>query len=451
MDRFSNFRTIFRVYEIIRRRIYFYIVEQVIYPIEMPIVDKNNQMIQILPLPGNVKFTSSTQMISGIPNVAQDPTYLPNGNYIITASSYASDDTQPYNAFNGDEVKCWQSDFSGNTNYNVNTNSHPQYVQQPYNEGNPSTYQGGGSTNNTFVTTVGEVNQKQSYIKGEWIQIQLPYSIHLFRYSLLTPPYTEASTYPIKFVIVGSNDGRIWNSVDFRNSTADGNPPIASHPYKLYNINTTQKYSYFRLIFSEMSGKIPYVRLNQWNLWGVTVNRKNKDALAHVAAYSAEDRYTTLENNRLSGSTYTLIGSDKKPTLEECKTSCTNDSSCNAFMYVGKPDAITNEPAWQCLASGEDSYTTLVPNDPSGYSQSSVYLKKQAKETFVGLDRGLELNPNSLPISESHSVSNPESESKKKTCHKMNSSELDMFLYTNIAISFFAVGVFAYSFAKFMK
>jgi PAN-like domain len=410
----------------------------------MPIVDKTNQMIQILPLPGNIKFTSNSQLVSGITTSTHDATYTPNGQYIITASSYASDSTQPYNAFNENEVSGWQTDFSGNTNYNVNTNSHPQYVQNPYNEGNPSTYQGGGTTTNTWVTTVGDANQKQTYVKGEWIQIQLPYSIHLFRYSLLTPPYTESSTFPVKFMIVGSNDGNTWNYVDFRNTTTEGVPPIASHPFKLYNINTTQKYSYFRLILSEMSGKIPYVRLNQWNLWGITVNRKNNDAVAPVASYSKEDTYTTVDNNRLTGTTYTLLDSDKKPTVDECKTSCASDLSCNAFMYAGKPDPITNQPMWQCLASVDERHTPLTSNDSTGFTQSSVYVKKQIKETFVGLDRGLELN--STANSTASTMQSPDSENKK--CHALKSSDLDILLYTNIAISVLAVGFFAYTFAK---
>lgn len=405
----------------------------------MPIVDKTNQMIQILPLPGNIKFTSNSQLVSGIPNSTHDSTYAPNGQYIITASSYASDTTQPYNVFNENEVSGWQTDFSGNTNYNVNTNSHPQYVQHPYNEGNPSTYQGGGTTTNTWVTTVGEVDKKQTYVKGEWIQIQLPYSIHLFRYSLLTPPYTESSTFPVKFMIVGSNDGKTWHHVDFRNTTSEGVPPIASHPFKLYNINTSQKYSYFRLIFNEMSGKIPYVRLNQWNLWGITVNRKNNDAVAPVTAYSNADNYTSVDNNKLSGSTYTLLNSDKKPTVDECKTSCLSDSSCNAFMYAGKPDPITNQPMWQCVASMDDRHAPLSSSDSTGFTQSTVYVKKQMKETFVGLDRGLELNSSPATV-----IPN----SEKTKCNVLKSSDLDIILYTNIAISFLAVGFFAYTFAK---
>jgi hypothetical protein len=410
----------------------------------MPIVDKTNQMIQILPLPGNIKFTSNSQLVSGITTSTHDATYTPNGQYIITASSYASDSTQPYNAFNENEVSGWQTDFSGNTNYNVNTNSHPQYIQNPYNEGTPSTYQGGGTTTNTWVTTVGDANQKQTYVKGEWIQIQLPYSIHLFRYSLLTPPYTESSTFPVKFMIVGSNDGKTWQHVDFRNTTSEGVPPIASHPFKLYNINTTQKYSYFRMIFSEMSGKIPYVRLNQWNLWGITVNRKNNDAVAPVASYSKEDTYTAVDNNRLTGTTYTLLDSDKKPTVDECKTSCASDLSCNAFMYSGKPDPITNQPMWQCLASVDERYTPLTSNDSTGFTQSSVYVKKQIKETFVGLDRGLELNSSANSIAST--TQEPDSENKK--CHALKSSDLEIILYTNIAISVLAVGFFAYTFAK---
>jgi hypothetical protein len=418
----------------------------------MPIVDKTNQMIQILPLPGNIKLTTNSQVVSGIANSMHDDSYTPNGQYIITASSYASDTTQPYNVFNSEEVAYWQTDFSGNTDYNVNTNSHPQYIQNPYNEGTPSTYRGGGSTSNMWVTTVGEVGKKQTYVKGEWIQIQLPYRIHLFRYSLLTPPYTETSTFPVKFMIVGSNDGQTWNYIDFRNTSTEGVPPISSHPFKLYNINTSQKYSYFRLIFCEMSGKIPYVKLNQWNLWGIPINRKNIDAVAPVVAYSKDDSYSMIENNILSGQTYTLIDFDKKPTVDECKTACLIDSSCNSFMYSGKSDPITNQPMWKCLASGDNTHGSLTSNDPSGFNTSTVYIKKQTKETFVGLDRGLELEYSRGPtLSRGESETKNERGSSPSSCPAVNNNSLRVLFYTNITVSCLALGLFAYTFAHLTK
>jgi len=118
--------------------------------------------------------------------------------------------------------------------------------------------------------------------------------------------------------------------------------------------------------------------------------------------------------------------------------------SCNAFMYAGKPDPITNQPMWQCLASVDERHTPLTSNDSTGFTQSSVYVKKQIKETFVGLDRGLELN--STANSTASTMQSPDSENKK--CHALKSSDLDILLYTNIAISVLAVGFFAYTFAK---
>jgi hypothetical protein len=108
-------------------------------------------------------------------------------------------------------------------------------------------------------------------------------------------------------------------------------------------------------------------------------------------------------------------------------------------MYAGKPDPITNQPMWQCIASNDERHAPLSSSDSTGFTQSTVYVKKQTKETFVGLDRGLELNSSPPPV-----VPN----SEKKKCNVLKSSDLDIILYTNIAISFLAVGFFAYTFAK---
>jgi len=408
----------------------------------------NKEMIQVLPLPDNIKFTSNSQVVSGIKNESHNEAYTPNGNYIITASSYASDNAQPFNIFNSTENKYWQCDFSGNADYNINTNSHPKYVQNPYNEGTPSTYQGGGATTNTWVTTIGgEEGTTQNFVKGEWIQVQIPYRIYLHKYSILTPPYSENSTFPVKMTLVGSNDGKKWDYIDFRNSITDNSPPIASHPLKTFNINSKEKYSYFRLIFSEMSNKIKFVKINQWNLWGVTMNRLNPDAgVNNPEAFSKDDQYTKLNNKLLSDTTYMLIDKRTKPnpTLDECKATCINDGKkCTAFMYGNAFDSKQNQSYSLCYgASSNNSKDFVTPND-MGMTTSDVYIKKHHKESFVSLDRGLELSQSKHTASTMHAEPTQQS-SAPSSCHIVNNETMESIIYANMAIMLFTTGVFTY-------
>lgn len=416
----------------------------------MPVVDKTNQTIQILPLPENKKLTSNTSIITGVANPTRDENYTPNGEYKVTASSFANDKTQPYNVFNDSESTFWQCDFSGNSNYNVHTNAHPKYMQDPYNKGTPSTYQGGGTTTNTWVTTIGEDGKQQSFIKGEWIQVQLPYNVYLFKYSILTPAYTESSTFPVKFTVVGSNDGKVWKFIDYRNTIVDEYPPIASHPLKTYNINSNDKYSFFRLIISEMSGKIPYVKLNQWNLWGVTINRQNTDAVSKVEAFVKDDNYSKIDGQRLNGDTYQLISWVENPTFEQCKKKCSDDNKCKAFSHLegGSPE----RKMILCVGSESAQYEKFDPSkrNPDGITQSTVYIKKLAKETFVTLDRGIE--PMRTVESFSNTVQSPTHiaapEPAAKKCNIMKKDDIDILMYSNVLISMFAAGFFIYTISQ---
>ena len=62
------------------------------------------QLIQILPLPREAKLTNKKTTIAGLDS-QNIKDYTPNGDYIVSSSSVASDDTSPHNAFNDSAVK----------------------------------------------------------------------------------------------------------------------------------------------------------------------------------------------------------------------------------------------------------------------------------------------------------------------------------------------------------
>jgi len=248
--------------------------------------NKQEPLIQVVPLPNNILFNTNNIQVNGIKNNNIE-NYNPNGNYIVTSSSIASNDTQPFNVFNGSEKSFWQCDYYNNPKYSIYKNPYPKYTQNPYNNNNdnyningslkieiPSSYQGGGNEKNKWTTTL--VNDIK--IPGEWIQIQTPFSFYLSKYTIMTPSYSDnISTFPLKFTVVGSNDGNTWNYLDQYNLEKKS-LPNKNKPVKDFYLNSVEKYSYFRLIISELFQGMTNIKINQWNLLGslnISMNSKS--------------------------------------------------------------------------------------------------------------------------------------------------------------------------------
>lgn len=224
-----------------------------------------NPVVRILPLPDDKIMNSNKQVITGIEDkgIAK---YTPNGSYEITASSYASRDTLPYVIANDNDQDFWQCGYKDNPKYVAGANS--QYTQNPYTGGNtPSSYQGGGKEN-TWSTPVG--TSKIVNVRGEWIQLHIPYKAYIQQYGIRTPTYTQYNTFPRKFMLVASNDGMAWTQLDQRN-LKDAELPTGESIKKLFDINSPEKYSYFRLIVMGMGPFIETVKINELILFGTTM------------------------------------------------------------------------------------------------------------------------------------------------------------------------------------
>jgi len=305
----------------------------------------NVPLIQVLPLPGGVLLNGNKATITGIDNQSIKD-YKPNGNYVVTASSTANNNTMPYNVFNSSEQYFWQCDYNNNPSYNSITTGYPQYTKDPFNSGQPSTYQGGGDTKNKWVTQIGS-GSNVANLSGEWIQVQLPYSVYLYKYSIMTPSYSSnISTFPTKFTLVGSNDGNTWSYLDQQNVTAD-KMPSAKQPMKTVNINSVDKYSYFRLIISEMCQGMNIVKINQLNLFGLTSIIVNPNV--------GSENFTLLSGNNLMETRETNFVSYSG-----------NISSLESSPFYGIPRAQSKKDRYESF----DNYnTTNQLNSQFNYNQ----------------------------------------------------------------------------------
>jgi hypothetical protein len=269
----------------------------------------SKNIIKVIPIPNNNFVSNAINITTPINDNNFDFTHT--GNYEISCSSYANNDTQAYNAFNSLNDKYWQCNFNGNKD--KRTPPYIAYSKHPYTNSNNnsinSSYQGGGSTNTTWVTKI-KYKRYPTYenIYGEWIQIKLPEKkpednpIYLYNYSILTPkPSNRINTFPTRFMVVGSNDDdneKNWEYIDQQNlyplDTSVQRPII-------FNINSPYSYSYFRLIIIEMPAKNSVVRINQWALNFLAYSTINKEAFSNLNQRRIEMEDSQVSNVNFHG------------------------------------------------------------------------------------------------------------------------------------------------------
>lgn len=256
------------------------------------------KLIAISPLPNKKLLKDTTTVISNIPFDTNNPKYNQNGTYIATSSSYADPKNKVFHIFNGSASVPWKCDFSNNSKYDRATFSNPRYLRNPYTGKTPSIYQGGGQTSTRYGTLVGTGNETKT-IYGEWIQLQIPYQVYLFRYSIVIPNSQNLTFYfPKKFMVVGSNDGNTWDYIhqkDFTNESVNSKGTTIE-----YNINSPDSYSYFRLIISELFDRQSTMSIKQWNMFGAAEPTVNNEAFTNKSSFS-DTNYQFINLNKSEG------------------------------------------------------------------------------------------------------------------------------------------------------
>jgi hypothetical protein len=263
----------------------------------------SKNIIKVVPIPNNNFTKNEITITNPINDNKFDFTH--KGTYIVSSSSYANNDTQVYNAFNSLSNKYWQSNYNGNKDY-----SKDPYTNSINNLINSSFFGIGNNTiTNIEYSNVKDGNNKpiRKTINGEWIQIKIPDNfsndIYLYSYSILTPkPTDRVKTFPTRFMVVGSNDGKIWEYIDNQNLY-----PIDTSVQRpiVFNINSPFKYSYYRLIIIEMPPKNRVVRISQWALNFLPYSAINKEAFSNLNTLTNNTHYDdSVFNNNLKYLSY---------------------------------------------------------------------------------------------------------------------------------------------------
>ena len=210
------------------------------------------------------------------------------GTYTITASSVQDGTTSAFNAFNTVKDSCWKSaNITGNVSasiFDISSSAPITYKNTYHNPHFGTSYY--NSTTATAVMMPDGTSPTNIY--GEWLQIELPVPIFLYRYTIRVPgtdasnavypsdypnilsylnlvasnsptikplsepfesPQAPTSHFPKTFVLAGSKDGAHWSLVDQR---AFSLPPDMSYSEVTFDINSIDNYTYYRLIVSEL-------------------------------------------------------------------------------------------------------------------------------------------------------------------------------------------------------
>ena len=265
--------------------------------------EKSLVPIQIVPFPNDKKIIQNSFTIS-TPFYNSNDTFKEynfKGDYNITSSSNLNpltDEYKAYKAFTNDGI--WKSD---------NTYKVTDYT---------SSYYIGNNVTTVNQEKIQSKNYPSTAIKGEWLQTSLPKDkpLYLFRYSIrvpspvslsedypssrtadstyiypapLPPNAKYTSSFPKSFTVVGSNDGNKWFHIDQQtyieppdiNLTATdaaraslNNMKGINHENNTYNfeLNTVNRYTFYRLIITELFPGNSNVSITTWGLYGFVQN-----------------------------------------------------------------------------------------------------------------------------------------------------------------------------------
>ena len=213
---------------------------------------------------------------------------LLNGEYVAKSSSQSNlgGGLNAILAFDNDQQTFWQS-----------AHASKGYQQDPYKSGK---YIGGGKPNQKFITKT--VSGEQ--FAGEWIEINLPYKLHITRYTLLTAINRNTmSVFPTKFTLLGSNDGIAWTIVDRPKLPADPRNKYNLFKPVEFNVSKTEMFNTFRIVFEELinDAKSRFAAVSSIQLYGLYPKFNLDKQIDNIQPYSnngmqVKEGYTAMEN-----------------------------------------------------------------------------------------------------------------------------------------------------------
>ncbi len=170
-----------------------------------------------------------------------------DGSYAYNASSEHSPSNSVIKAFDFSNLTTWRSSAS--------------YVSRE------------GSA--TFVGSISTTTTDGTALKGEWIQMNLPYAIIPDSFSISFSSSSDTG-FPVSYSLLGSSDGNKWNillSKSNKDQIISKDETLVQH-----SITSANGYRYYRLVVTEInapasSEKEISVRISEFNVYGTKGNQ----------------------------------------------------------------------------------------------------------------------------------------------------------------------------------
>ena len=268
-----------------------------------------------------------------------------NGTYIASQSSALTTGQLGYRVFDYNVDTFWQSSISYSSSVYV------------------------GAVTTTFKNTTTAIT-----ISGEWLQIQLPYSISITGYTLLPRSSTQLSQFPKQWYLVGSNDGLNWYAIDYKTAITP------TYTYLSYGNGYANKnyYSYFRLIVMAINtNSTTVVSISQMQLIGtgksITTPNTYTDTITTDYAVPALTSTVSFFN----GFIYSLLNGIYISSASSVYLSNNTYSSYRAFDY--NTNSFWNSTSIYNTSTNNGSYTGTVTTyiTDTGQTQAGEWIQIQ--------------------------------------------------------------------------
>ena len=267
-------------------------------------------------------------------------------------------------------------------------------------------YSSGGNTSNKSTTYNGATT-----VLGEWMQVQLPRSIVLLQYNVgSTQDSATAAGGPSNWILLGSNNGSTWFSVDnqlsrnFSFNSWASNAQTALPNYMQLNpvTNNSTSYSYYRLVITKSGGR--------GNLFITHFNVIGNVTAPSLVLYWPFD--TTLNEN-INNYTATLYGTTPAPAISNSivavGTGSLNATGTDAYVSYTNPNGILpisntyTFSFWYYLPSALTKYSRLFSFADSGHNSAlsndiGLYFNQNVRTLYAFVNTGSAFNGSEGPI-----------------------------------------------------
>ena len=188
---------------------------------------------------------------------SSDISYM-NGDYIASSSSTLGGVGSTWTA-----ISCFDNNDA--TFWHVPWTPHGGYTQGPYTSGK---YIGGGTSDTYFKTTTTAGTIKN----GDWIQIQLPYTLSPTSFSILNAQHCCPERFPKRFSFLGSRDGSSWDVINTQDIDK-AHEKYDTRKHISFNIPSvsSKSYYFFRIVFEEQNN---HPSCNVVNIAGIQIYGK---------------------------------------------------------------------------------------------------------------------------------------------------------------------------------